>query len=249
MYAFQVCGYSNSGKTFLVKELIGRLSADGVRIHFKDFQLDTEGKDTAIHKKAGANPVIARGLKETDILYDGQLDLPEIVKQITADWLIVEGYNDFPLPKIVCGKSEEEISDFMDGRTFAISGVFGNAHKTFRGSRVYNPLDPADMNDLVRRVKETVFPFLPYVDESCCSHCGMSCKNMVEAIVQGKKKCSDCIVNNASISLKIGGKDIPLVGFVQNILRSSVLGIVSELKGWKKGQQVEIVIDDDYKIK
>lgn len=250
MYAFQVCGYSKSGKTTLIQELIGRLSNEGLRvasikdIHHKGFQMDKEGTDTAIHKRAGADPVVARGLKETDYLYNHKMDLLEIVVKLSSDWLIVEGFSDFPLPKIVCGMTESDVNHFLDNRTIAISGVYSKKKSAYRGFPVFNPLDPGDMNELIILVKKKVFPHLPYVDDSSCGQCGLTCSTMVEAIIQGEKKVSDCKVKNTSVHLKIGGKDIPLKGFLQNILQNTLTGMISELKGWEKGQRIEILVDE-----
>lgn len=251
MYAFQVCGYSKSGKTTLIKELIGRLSEEGFQvtsmknINHEGFQMDTEGTDTAIHTLAGADPVVARGLKETDFLYNHKMDFPDIVAKLSSDWLVVEGYNKFPLPKIVCGKTESDMDDFLDNRTFAIAGVYSKTRTTYRGFRVFNPLDPVDMNDLMTLIKAKVFRCLPYVDDSWCGQCGLTCSKMVEAIVQGGKAYSDCKIRNTSVHLKIGGKDIPLKGFLQNILRNTLTGMIYELKGWEKGRRIEIVLDEE----
>jgi len=251
MYAFQVCGYSKSGKTTLIKELIGRLSKEGFQvasikdIHHKGFQMDKEGTDTTLHNRAGADPVVARGLKETDYLYNHKMDFLEIMAKLSSDWLVVEGYNEFPLPKIVCGKTESDMDDFLDNRTFAIAGVYSKTRTTYRGFRVFNPLDPVDMNDLMTLIKAKVFRCLPYVDDSFCGLCGLTCSRMVEAIVQGEKAYSDCKTRNTSVHLKIGGEDIPLKGFVQNILRNTLTGMVSELRGWVRGRRIEIVLDEE----
>ena len=128
MFVFQVCGHSGTGKTTLIRSILPILKARDKRIasvkaiHRDGFHIDQPGKDTALHREAGADPVVARGKEETDFLYSRPFDLPEIVSSISSDWLIVEGFSDFPLPRIVCGRSETEVAAFLDKRTFAISG-------------------------------------------------------------------------------------------------------------------------------
>ena len=212
-------------------------------IHNQDFKMDTEGKNTYLHKKAGADPVVARGLKETDFLFTRQMDFLEIASKVSADWLMVEGYHDFPLPKIVCGKTEEEINQFLDKRTFAIAGVIGNSKKSYGDLPVFNVTKTDDVVMLSKLVKQKVFPLLPYVDDKCCKRCGLTCSQIVEEIIQGEKSHENCVIQKSSIHLQIGDKDVPLVPFVQNILRNSVLGLVSELKGWEKGKSVRVVIE------
>jgi len=249
MHAFQICGYSKSGKTTTAEALIRQLSAGGVAvasvkdIHFEGFGIDTEGKNTQRHRAAGANPVVARSAGETDFIFNGQMPLQDIVCHITADWLVVEGYNDFPLPKIVCGKTEEEVDALLDRRTFAIAGVFAAHHKEYRGIRVYNPLDAADLIDLLRTVKSRVFPMLPYVDSACCRLCGLDCAGFIEAVIQGEKCFADCRIGDSVVTLKVDGRELPMVPFVQRLLRNAVLGVAGELQGYRVGAPLEIEID------
>lgn len=249
MLAFQVCGYRNSGKTTTVRELIQRIKIGGNRvasvkqIHFEGFQMDPPNKNTAIHRSAGANPVVARAEGETDFLYSEKMDLLEIVPKISADWLIVEGFNDFPLPKIVCGKTEEEVDALLDRRTFAVSGVISNELEAYRGLPVLNPRKAEHAQKLWEIVSEKVFPMLPYVDEKCCGLCGLTCPEMVEAIIQGEKKYTDCTIDTTEVKLKIGGKQVSIVPFVQNVLRNNVLAIVKELDGWEQGRSIEVTLE------
>ena len=59
MYTFQICGYSKSGKTTLIKKLIKQFSDEGFKvasikdIHFEDFRIETlyayrESVDTGV---------------------------------------------------------------------------------------------------------------------------------------------------------------------------------------------------------
>ena len=72
MKIFSVCGISKSGKTttieLLIKELIRRGYTVGSfkDIHFEQFAIDNEGTNTYRHKQAGARPVTARGISETE---------------------------------------------------------------------------------------------------------------------------------------------------------------------------------------
>ena len=231
MRCFQICGYTSSGKTTVTTNIIRRLRSKKVQVaSLKDichesFKIDTEGKNTDLHRKAGADPVIARGLTETDFLYGTQMNLPEIARSISADWFVVEGYNSFPLPKIICGKTVEELDEFYDERTFAISGVISNELKEYRGQRIYNPLDQQDMDDLMEKIESTVFSLLPYVDDDCCRRCGLTCSRMVDAIVKGEKNRSDCQLDSAPVTLKVNGNEIPMVPFVQNILKNVVVTV------------------------
>lgn len=249
MKVFQVCGFHQTGKTSTVSALIQRFKASGAivaslkDIHFEGFQLDQPNKNTYIHRQAGADLVVARGKLETDFMYSRQMSFPEIASKIAADWLIVEGMNHFPLPKIVCGKTESEVDHFLDRRTFAIAGIIGERLNDYRGLRVFNPLDAASANELWEFAARIVPPLLPYVDDNCCGLCGLTCRELVEAIIQGEKSFDDCLISRTDIHLTIGDAEIPIAPFVQRVLKNNVLAVVKELKGWQSGQRIEIRID------
>lgn len=249
MYGLQIVGYHKSGKTTTVYELVKRLKrarfsvATIKDIHLEDFALDTPNSNTYIHKQAGADLVIARGERETDFMYYRRMEFLEIASKITCDWLVVEGFKQFPLPKIVCGKSEADLDELIDRRTFAIAGVIGNTRSEYRGMPVFNVLDAQQADKLCELVQAKVFPMLPYVDDECCQRCGLSCAELVEAIIQGEKTYQDCRMQQGATRLKIGQKEIPMVPFVQKLLKNNILAIASELHGWQQNQRIEIIID------
>ena len=250
MRGFQICGFTQSGKTSTATALIDLLSGGGVTvasikdIHAETFAMDRPGSNTHRHAQAGADPVIARGHGETDFLFGRQMDFLEIVRHVSADWLVVEGYHDFPLPRIVCGKTPEEVDAYLDGRTFAIAGVLANTHRAYKGFRVYNPLKASDTADLAREVKARVFPLLPYVDSACCWLCGTDCAGLAEAVIQGRMRIEDCRIHESAVRLKIDGKAVAMVPFVQRLLRNAVLGVVGELDGYRPGAEIRIHLDD-----
>ncbi|MBD3289265.1 molybdopterin-guanine dinucleotide biosynthesis protein B [candidate division KSB1 bacterium] len=249
MKTFQVCGRSKSGKTATVTEIIRQLAKQQQRvasiksIHYEQFRMDSEGTDTFKHAAAGADPVIAAGLHETDILYQQSMDFMDIARKISADWLVVEGFNEFALPKIACAKTKDELEHMVDRRTFAISGVISREIKEYKKIPVFNIQKPEHIEKLISLIYEKTFPLLPYVDDACCRLCGLTCSKLVEAIVQGEKKYEDCLIQKSDMKLRIGEKDIPMVPFVQNILRNTVIGIASELTGWEKNTKIELTIN------
>jgi len=248
MIAFQVCGHSNSGKTTLVTQLIKRLSSRNERvasiksIHYEKFRMDEPGRDTFLHKESGARIVVASGLQETDFLYAGNMDFMDIARKISADWLVVEGFNSFSLPKIVCAVNENSLEHFVDKRTFAISGVISQRMSEYNGIPVFNSHVDHEIDELMRLIEQKTFPLLPYVDDACCRQCGLTCNEMVAAIVQGEKTYEDCLIHQDRTVLKFDGKEIPIVPFVQSLIRNTVMGLVKQLDGWEEGKTIEISI-------
>ena len=75
MKVLSVYGYTGSGKTSTIEQIIGELIRRGYSvgsikdIHFESFAIDTVGSNTDRHRKAGAELVTARGIHETDVLF------------------------------------------------------------------------------------------------------------------------------------------------------------------------------------
>lgn len=159
MKIVSVYGYSKSGKTTtvecLIKELKKRNYTVGTvkEIHYESFAIDVEGSNTDRHKKAGADLVTARGLFETDILFQRKLSMPEILKFYNQDYVILEGVTDFDVPKILCAASLEDVKERMDGSVFALSGVISNNISRFDNLPVINAVTEADrLADLMEKV-------------------------------------------------------------------------------------------------
>ncbi|MEF8813929.1 MAG: molybdopterin synthase [Halovenus sp.] len=108
MHVLAVVGPSEAGKTTLVERLTERLSERGTVGTVKHIDcepdLDTEGKDTARHRAAGARRAYGIGDREwfatgeACSLRDALDDLAQ-----SCDYGLVEGFTDTRLPKVVLG--------------------------------------------------------------------------------------------------------------------------------------------------
>lgn len=168
MKVFTVVGIHFSGKTTIVEKITEELRRRGYtvgtvkEIHFEDFTMETEGTNTYRHKMAGSQLVTARGLYETDILFQEKLSIDEILKFYNHDYVILEGVSDLKVPKIIAAHSEEEILERLDEYTFAISGRISNRLKEFEGLPVINPIE--NTRELVDLIEEKVEDYVrePY---------------------------------------------------------------------------------------
>jgi len=246
MKVFSVIGVHHSGKTTIIENVIRELRKRGYsvgsvkEIHYEKFAMDTEGTNTHRHRMAGSQLVTARGLYETDILFQEKLSMDDILKFYSHDYVVLEGVTDVNAPKIIAAHTEEEILERMDGLTFAISGIISNSIREFKGLPVINPME--DIEKLVDLIEQKVYERLPDFDRNCCGYCGFSCRELGARILKGESERKDCILDRANIKLQIGGRDIKMVPFVQNILANTVLGIVKELKGYEEGKEIRIEI-------
>ncbi len=125
-------GRSNSGKTTLIERLIPELVRAGYKVATvkhtgHGFDLDTEGKDSWRHKKAGASAVV--------VLSHGSLamfaDVPEQTKleevrdrylDTDIDLVIAEGWKNEGYPKIVVVRDQVgEIAVSQEGLLAVVS--------------------------------------------------------------------------------------------------------------------------------
>jgi molybdopterin-guanine dinucleotide biosynthesis adapter protein len=107
-------GYSNSGKTTVIEQVVSSLTSKGydvttVKHHKGDFELGGDDKDSAKHMKAGASRVILSS--DTQLIdikkLESERSLASILRGIKdADLVVVEGYKSTAYPKIEVYRSE-----------------------------------------------------------------------------------------------------------------------------------------------
>jgi len=112
MQIFGITGWSGSGKTtlmaalMLIPELIARgIAVSTVKHAHHAFDLDQPGKDSWLHREAGAREVMiaseCRWALQHELRGDTEPPLDELVARMTpVDLLLVEGFKSHPHPKI-----------------------------------------------------------------------------------------------------------------------------------------------------
>lgn len=195
MKVFQIVGVRKSGKTTTVERLIGKLKQKGYSvgtvkcINCPVFSLDgNTGSNTARHAAAGADVVAAFGRKETDFIFPGGQDMDRtlsIMYFCNPDFCIVEGGYEYNLPRIVCLRSESELSDRLTEKTFAVSGVLADTVLSVGELPALSALTDDGLDKLVsmaeKNVPELILPVgrLPR-PESCRNFCRGCAKHAAE---------------------------------------------------------------------
>ena len=225
-----VVGSSESGKTTAVEVLIKGLTklgytvASAKRIPEKDFTIDTKGKDTWRHAKAGASTVLS--VAQNELATIKKVDtknytLEQLIAELPdeTDIIILEGFKslvgqDMTIPKIVATKTANEASEAP------------THYKNIIAFTGHNP-DPK---------AETEIPYVDALKEP--EKLVELVNKKVAVLVERKRK------REEKITIQINEKILPLGDFVQNMARNTVLAMVASLKGAKiKGEEkVSIVI-------
>ena len=110
MKIFGIAGFKNAGKTTLVVALVRHFRAAGLRVAtikhaHHAFDIDHPGKDSFLHREAGAGEVIVASAHRWAHIVEheekAEPDLDQLLTRvIDADLVLVEGFKHNPHPKL-----------------------------------------------------------------------------------------------------------------------------------------------------
>jgi len=223
MKVIGIIGYKGSGKTHLGINLSEELKRRGYTVAIvKHVQgsLDLPHKDTSLYR-GHCDQLIAISEEGVTEFFKGKLNFEQALDSLDADFVIVEGFKEKKnFPKIVCLREKGEEKKLSDGLEIALAGK-GN----FNSDR--------DISTIADLVVEKAFK-LPNLD---CGDCGFdSCYELAREILKGKRKVSDCTRLGQDVEVRVAGEPMELNPFVSNILRKTIKGFLSGLKGFKRGK-------------
>jgi molybdopterin-guanine dinucleotide biosynthesis protein B len=232
--AVGIVGYKKSGKSTLVIGLSKELSRMGHRVAIlKHVSGDIDFPNTDTSKFRSCVPFVsAISSKETEIILKGKKTVEEIMNYLDSDIVLVEGFRkEKTFPRIVCIRNEGEEKELFDGlRLFSASLIEDISD--------FNIVNDDHIKEMAAIVVERSFK-LPNLN---CGHCGYeSCYELAREIVGAKETIAKCVSLNPPISIKIDGTMLPLNPFTSNLLKNTVVAMLSSLRGFKKGR-VEIEI-------
>jgi len=225
-----IAGYKGSGKTHLGINLSEALRRRGYTVAIvKHVQgpLDFPNKDTSLYREH-CDQLVATSEDERTEFFKGKFNFDQVLDSLDTDFIIVEGFKEKKsFPKIVCLREKGEEKELSDGLEIVLVGK-GN----FDAER--------DISTIADLVVKKAFK-LPDLD---CGDCGFeSCYQLAREIVKGKRRVSDCIHLGGDVEVQVAGKRMELNPFVSDILRKTVKGFLSGLKGFREGK-IRIKIGD-----
>jgi molybdopterin-guanine dinucleotide biosynthesis protein MobB len=234
-----VVGESGAGKTSLIESLVRELSARRVRVssikHVHDGNvLIPQGKDTTRHLLAGSNPVIGISSNEVVIYINDSYALDNAIsllnKIASPDVIIVEGFKQSSIPKIVIGNIEV------------------NGPVLLRCGSTEECLQHC-INLIEREVKrERILQKLPGLN---CGKCGFpGCKDLADAVVNGIENISTCKNRGeAKVKILVNEDEVQINKFVSELVSNVISALVKSLKNVNNPGSIRISIDFPEKMK
>ena len=239
MRVIGITGYKKSGKTTLTLKLSDELIKRGYKVavvkHINE-DLDLANSDTSKYKEI-LTQVAAITPEESVIFLKNKKNLEEIIKYFEADIILIEGFKkEKTFPKIVCLREESEKAELFDGLQLCTVGFFSkDVSPKFCD---FNILNDEDIKKIIEIAINKSFK-LPNLN---CGECGyQDCYGLAQEIVKGNKTPNDCPSLKPSTLVKVNGKIVPMNSFIAKIIKNTITGLLSPLKGFTKGD-IEIKI-------
>ncbi len=111
-----IAGWSGAGKTTLLSKLIPELVGRGIRVSTMKhahhaFDVDTPGKDSYVHREAGATEVMVSSTNRWALMHElrgePEPDAAALIRHMTpVDLLLVEGFKNEPHDKLEIYRAE-----------------------------------------------------------------------------------------------------------------------------------------------
>lgn len=130
-----IVGWSGTGKTTLLQQVIPILSGKGIRAGLikhthHQMDVDTPGKDSYLLRKAGASQVMVASSERWALMCETpekqSINLPYLLSRMdhsTLELVLVEGFKEEPVPKIVLWRAgiKGGIEELLDEQVIAVA--------------------------------------------------------------------------------------------------------------------------------
>ncbi len=225
-----IVGYKKSGKTFFISKLAEYLKSKGLRVGIVKSihgEMADRSTDTGKFSKI-ADGVIALAQDTTSIFMKKKMSFDRALSFLDEDVILVEGFKErSDFPRILLFRKESEIETLANGLEIAYASLDNYTGK-------YKPFYPiSELDDYLPELADLVIEKgfkLPGID---CGSCGFpTCHGLAQEILKGNKSVSDCVIlsSKRDVVLKVDGKVVPLLPFVEDLLKNMTIEALSTLK-------------------
>ncbi len=225
-----IVGYKKSGKTFFISKLAEYLKSKGLRVGIVKSihgEMADRSTDTGKFSKI-ADGVIALAQDTTSIFMKKKMSFDRALSFLGEDVILVEGFKErSDFPRILLFRKESEIETLANGLEIAYASLDNYTGK-------YKPFYPiSELDDYLPELADLVIEKgfkLPGID---CGSCGFpTCHGLAQEILKGNKSVSDCVIlsSKRDVVLKVDGKVVPLLPFVEDLLKNMTIEALSTLK-------------------
>lgn len=226
-----IIGYKKSGKTFFITKLAKFLKDKGLKVSIlKSIHGGISDKSTDTGKFLGVSDAVAAITQNGSNFYIKDfVDFDKVLSLIDGDITLVEGFKSrTDYPRILLFRTEKEIESLSNGLELAYASLDNYEGKY----KPFYPISEIDryLPEIADLILDKSFK-LPGID---CGSCGFpTCHMLGQEILKGNKSISDCTVLSAKkdVVLKVDGKVVPLMPFVEDIIKNMTIEALSTLKG------------------
>ena len=155
--------------------------------------------------------------------------MENIIPYLEADIVLAEGFKtERTFPKIACLRGELNDRDLLDGLVICAVGL----SQQVDGMDV-PLLDRDDVGKIADLAERKAFK-LPGLDCGGCGH--ERCYDLARQILVGIGSFEDCVSLEPTTEVRVDGQLVSMNPFISSMVRRTVLGLLSSLKGFKKGK-------------
>jgi len=238
------------GKTSIASQAVAKLKLKGYVVGVVKHAhggIDVADKDSSIYRDSGADIVVLSSESGGAIYMSKWVnDLKHILSYVNTPIVIVEGFKSSNIgDTVIVAESVKEAEELCK----SVGSVIGAIVKEKSGEsfeeckQVASLFSFSDVEKLVDLIERKALEFIEsQTPKANCGYCGFeTCRAFARAFAMGKT--SWCPVTSG-VRLVVNGKNIPLNPFVKRILRSTIEGFISSLKGVdESGKKIFIEIE------
>lgn len=224
---------SNTGKTTIASRVVRNLKEKGYRIgvikHCSK-GITLEEKDSKRYLEAGADIVVASSPHLAVVYMSNFRDTMESALMIiNTPVVVVEGYKGFSEgDSVVIARNADELRELIKQEKNIIAAVsLHDTRKEIDKIPLFKPGEEFKLTELIE--KRMLEHYIQQTPRSNCTICGFqSCEELVKAYLR------DWITWCPKVSkmrVVIDNMEVPLNSFVKNVIKSTIRGLLSALKG------------------